>query len=209
MKVLETSISGLIDMPAITSAAARSAAASLAVYWPADENGNNDPEEKFLSFHFAHIFLRTGFSVFAEANHPSPDCRGLDLLAISANCDYFVACEFKRHVSNSMSASFKDVERVASFRLNDKLRLGRLGEDPMRVLKSCELGIGLVAGLNWSPRMRGGTLVDNAEQKQFADRIIQLEGEVGQPELVYQYNCTDATGAYYLQYAYLPSWRRT
>ncbi|MEX2175263.1 MAG: hypothetical protein WD872_12955 [Pirellulaceae bacterium] len=187
------------DLPAIIRRVAQSIGKSFEVYWPADENGANDPKEKNLSFHFAHVLLTDSFFVFAEANHPNH--QGLDLLAISPHRDFFIACEFKRHISNSIADSIPDLNRVASFSLNQKLRIGRVGENTMQTLSCCRTGIGLVAGLKWTSQ---SVMKELDRTTQFARLIVELKGEIGKPEHVTRWNCDDVTGSYYIQYATFP-----
>jgi len=192
----------MIEICSLIRKVADSIAASLEVYWPADAFDRNDPEEKFLSFHFAHVLLGDGFAVFAEADHPDPECRGIDLLAISKERDYFIAAEFKRHTFRSMKRSIDDVKRVNSFRLNKQLNPEQLGTEPTRVLKMCRNGVGLIAGLIWVPAGRSDYQPVDDE---FSSRIDLHEGgTVGLPEFVSEY----PSGSYFLQYAHFTSWRR-
>lgn len=191
----------MIEICSLIRDVADSIAASLEVYWPADAFSRNDPAEKFLSFHFAHILLTEGFAVFAEADHPGVDdwvIRGIDLLAISPQRDYFIAAEFKRHTYRSMKRSIDDIERVERFQLNKDLNSESLGREPTRVLESCQTGIGLIAGLNW---VQGPKTDYKIVQDNFTLKVDEKDGFVGAPEFVYEY----PTGSYYLHYACLNS----
>lgn len=139
---------------------ARSLRNSFENYWPADEGWKNDPDEKNVSFHFAHILLREGCSVFAEANHPDRNhpeigVQGIDLLGFGSELDWFLACEFKRLLSNkgpSMLCGFlNDIERLERFWINTRLDSEDFGEHRCNTIAGCRRGFGLVAGLLWVP----------------------------------------------------------
>ena len=200
-------ITGSIDIQKIVQFAARSMGSSLNTYWPTDESGGCDPDEKFLSFHFAYALLSNKFAVFAEAKYPNAEDVRLDMLAISELCDCFIACEFKRHCWNSMGASLWDLERVGGFHLNTRLKADCVGQDVIESVKRCQFGIGVVAGINWDSTGRGN-LSARALQPEFERQVSTRNGTIGKPELVHRYLGPNKkwTGAYYLQYAYFQTW---
>lgn len=135
---------------ALHQVAAQSLYESLRVYWPADEYDRNDPGERNVSLHFAHAMIAAKFAVFGEAWHSAPLERKssrIDLLGISPNCSWFLACEFKRLFAKHYVDLAFDIEKLSRFSLNSKLKSDSCGELVARVATHCKLGVGLVGGL--------------------------------------------------------------
>jgi len=123
---------------------------SFTSYWPADAKNKNDPAERNVSLHLAHILLKREYSMFAEADHPNTQFQGIDLLGISPQGDWFLACEIKRLFSaEKLSGMLEDLSRLETFWLKQDLTAKSCGEPVARLVKECRTGYGLVAGLHW------------------------------------------------------------
>lgn len=185
----------------LLACAATSMSRSLQYYWPADADGKNDCAENNLTLHVAHACLARRFAVFAEADHPLPDCQGVDLLSVAPNRTAFVAFEFKRHINRGLRDSATDINRVRSFELNQRLRLERCGPEPIRVISKCRVGYGVVAGLRWHSGLGGPELEDDST----AQRIIKEGGHIGVIP-VHEFRPPASQGSYWIQYGYF-SWK--
>jgi hypothetical protein len=179
---------------------------SFDVYWPGDAEGSRDARERNLSLHFAHVLLSNGFGAYAEAPHPNPAYRGIDILGIKASEKLYIASEFKRQTGGNLDRSITDVGRVASFRLNSRLSGQRIGVEMAAIIKTCTQGVGLVAGLLW---VREGGEVPKAGTlalSRCGQCVLRHGGRVAEPILVRSYDvqARTARGSYYLLYASLP-----
>ena len=190
------------DIHHLVTETAKSVGRSFDYYWPSDEHGKNDPPEQNLSIHLAHVLLQKGYAVFAEVNHPDESVQGIDMLGITPDKEWFLACEIKKHLKSGMSESIKDLQRVAEFWLNENLTYERCGSEPIEVLKTCCGGIGLVAGLKWTGKQGDAPLKAALDRTTFGDVLNKIGGTIGDPILVRRYTGPAAPGAYYLQYAF-------
>ena len=165
--------------------ASQSLGRSFARYWPA--RGNNAPKEKNVSFHLAYAMLREKWAVFAEAVHPDPCIQGVDLVGISPEDDWFLACESKRlYSTEKLTSMFDDLGRLKSFWLNRGLSEDVFGERTHRLVTTCRRGYGLVVGLHWAGQRSSLMSLwqqpyrspKNDGQCQFVARVKELGGSV-------------------------------
>ena len=191
------------DIHHLMTETAKALGRSFDYYWPCDEHGKNDPPERNLSIHLAHVLLQKGYAVFAEADHPDESVQGIDILGITPDKEWFLACEIKKHLKSGMSESIEDLPRVAEFWLNENLTYKRCGSEPIEVLKTCCGGIGLVAGLKWIDKQETAPHQATLDRTRFGEELNNLGGAIGDPILVRRYTGPAAPGAYYLQYAFL------
>jgi hypothetical protein len=180
-------VTSLLDL------ASKSLGCSFARYWPA--SGNNAPQEKNVSFHLAHTMLREKWAVFAEAVHPDPRIRGVDLVGVSPEDDWFLACESKRlYTTETLTSTFDDLGRLKSFWLNRSLSEASYGGPVHRLAAECRRGYGLVVGLHWAGRR--SSLMSfwqqpcrspkNDGQCQFVARVKEVGGVFLEPTFVYE-----------------------
>ena len=184
---------------------------SLDVYWPTNVGSSNDLPERNLSAHFSHVLLKRDFHLYAEiGNQYKPEKELLDILCISPDKRYHLACEFKTYTSGSMKKSTNDIERVNAFPINIHLPEDIFGENLVDDLRNCKSRIGVVAGVLW----RGNTeskYLSGVTQSDFSNKVTLLGGIIGkEPILVKKYEPSKITrdtkawcGAYYLYYAVL------
>lgn len=197
---------------AIPSYMERTAAAlgrSLEAYWPSDAAGRNDMCERTLSTHFAHVLLTDGFAVFAEAQFPGLSKNHVDILGVNRRENWFLACEFKKHVHGSeMCDSLADIERLSGFRLNDTLLEERVGSERASFARSCTRGIGLVAGLKWFTEPSRQPSAEGLSRGECGRRILGYGGRIGDPIVAHRSSASRVTGGYYLQYGFFPTGMR-
>ena len=126
-----------------------SLARSFAVYWPADDW--NDPAERNVSIHFAHALIASGFTAFAEADHPDREAvQGIDLLGLAPDNSWFLGCEFKRLFNEERLLSFSnDVQRLRSFRPRSNYDSSKYSPSFEAAANCCRSGYGVVGGLHW------------------------------------------------------------
>lgn len=199
-----------MDHDAITNLMRQTAASlgrSLSVYWPSDTGGRNDPNERNLSIHFAHVLLANDFAVFAEAHFPAAcfaaDANWLDILGIANDGTFFLACEFKKHGKGAaMSASAWDVDRILKFDLPRGLCEPKWSKARVEISATCKRGIGVVAGLRWTQTGKAMDL-PKLQASRFGQRIVSIGGIVGEPVAVPKKHAL-SPGAYFLQFAHFP-----
>jgi hypothetical protein len=177
---------------------------SMDAYWSADEGGKYDLPESNVSLHFAHQLLCRGFHVYAEANHPEGQLdgrkiQGIDMLAISPDRKWWLACEFKKYIGSNMTYSMDDLNRVATFQLNKNLDPDQIGHMGLETVELCTKGIGLVAGMTWAGGQNPQIKFSRSERhRTFVEKLEKRGGQVLEPILVRQYQETKAKGAYFL-----------
>ncbi len=188
---------------------------SLDAYWPVNIGTLNDLPERNLSMHFAHAAIKRSFHIFAEINnHEKNKEERLDILCISPDNKYYLACEFKTYVYHSMEKSHhntdsrNDILRVSKFNLNNMLPDDIFGGRFTQNIANCNKRIGIVAGVLWR-NDSDSIILDSAGQRRFIDNVVKLGGVVNEsPILVKRYEPVKRTtetkhwfGAYYLYYA--------
>ncbi len=192
----------------VLQSTANSLSKAMDVYWAADAAGANDLPERNLSLHFAHQLMCRDFSLYAEANHPEKkingrEVQGIDMLAISPDRDYYLACEFKNYVGHTMHLSQDDLDRVATFDLNRNFASEIMLPNRKETLKKCAEGFGLVAGLTWmygaDPKINLST---SQNHKPFEEKVKKLDGRVLKEIPL---NKHEAKGRYFLLSALLPA----
>ena len=111
-----------------------------------DSEKNPDPNQASVSLHVAHAMLRAGFAVFGEADYPleATIADRLDVLGISPEGKWFLACEFDKLSYKSedqpLEIMLKGLCRLEAFWLRKELPLDRFGEEAYRTSVECTCG---------------------------------------------------------------------
>lgn len=127
----------IVTITEVASEAARTIGEAFGRYWPSSKG--NDPAEANTVVHLAAAFMRRKLLCLAEVQYSSK--ARMDMLAIEPNKTWFVGCEQKRLLCNSLQASLEsvraDIARIKSFSIINKNN------------DICMTGYGLVGGLYW------------------------------------------------------------
>lgn len=98
----------------VVQEAANSLASSLQTYWPS--NGNCEIAERNQTMHLASVFLRQGWSCWAESHAHDDTSQRYDLLAWNAASKTLCIIEAKRLFRESgLVEIMRDMSRIASF----------------------------------------------------------------------------------------------
>ena len=118
--------------------------------WPAAAEPEVAATDATLAMHFSHVLLAEHFSVFAQAIHPTPAHRTVDVLGIAPGQDWFIAAALRRvHSASQFDALLTDVQQLQSFWLHSGLSIQPGAEHISRVAQHCGAGYGLLSGLHW------------------------------------------------------------
>lgn len=140
----------LAEAEAILRAAAPTLASSLGAFFPGPLNGQSDAPEANLTIHLAGALVARSWLAYAEVTHGLLDAR-IDLLGISPDRTRFLAFEMKRQRDDRLSMSVDDEGRLRTFRIGHRLPAGRFGIERSTTCERCVRGIGVVAGMKWTP----------------------------------------------------------
>jgi cupin 2 domain-containing protein len=147
---------------------------SFANYWPADDK--NDPVERNVSLHFAHAMLSTGFSAFAEADHPERrTILGIDVFGLAPDNAWFLGCEFNRlYNAETLMSLANDMQRLSSFRPRIAYSSSMYGPTFAVAASCCKGGYGLVGGLHWVSGGKQSSLIRNREWNDILGAAVKL-----------------------------------